>query len=72
MSPELEPLWRVEDAAAFLNVSVGTIRNWTSAHKIPFVRFGGTVRYKPQHIREWIREVPAENNVIRHPSMMVR
>lgn len=40
--------------AAYLGVAVGTVRNWTSARFIPFVKRGGLVRYHRVRIDEWL------------------
>ena len=48
-----EPLWTVEDAAHFLAVSAKTVRAWQYAHRMPFVKIGGTIRFVPDELRRW-------------------
>jgi excisionase family DNA binding protein len=49
-SPWLTPA----QAAAYLSVKLGTIRNWTSAHYIPFSRRGHVVRYHRVALDAWL------------------
>lgn len=44
------------DAAAYLGVAVGTVRNWVSARSIPFVRRGGVVRFHRADLDAWLRQ----------------
>jgi transcriptional repressor of dcmA and dcmR len=36
-----EPLWTLEDVAAFLRVSTATVRRWTNTGALPCYRVGG-------------------------------
>lgn len=49
-----EPLWTADDVARFLGVSSGTVRCWQRAHRLPFIKVGGTVRFPPEEIRRWV------------------
>jgi excisionase family DNA binding protein len=49
-SPWMTP----REAAAYLSVSVGTLRNWTSARFVPFSKRGGIVRYHKDTIDMWL------------------
>ncbi|WP_145269694.1 helix-turn-helix domain-containing protein [Tautonia plasticadhaerens] len=49
-SPWLTP----DEAAAYLRVAPGTIRNWTSAGYIPFSRRGRVVRYHREALDRWL------------------
>jgi excisionase family DNA binding protein len=49
-SPWLTPV----QAAAYLQVALGTLRNWTSARFVPFVRRGRVVRYHRDHLDRWL------------------
>jgi excisionase family DNA binding protein len=51
-SPWMTP----QETAAYLNVSLGTVRNWTSARFIPFSKRGGIVRYHKQAIDKWLAQ----------------
>lgn len=43
-----------EEAAAYLGVAVGTIRNLTSAGRLPFGRRGRIVRYRSEDLDQWL------------------
>ncbi len=49
-SPWMSP----EVTAAYLGIALGTLRNWTSARFIPFVKRGGIVRYHRETIDKWL------------------
>ena len=54
-----EPLFTTQEAARFLNLSPVTLRGYRcgdTPNGPPFVRFGTTVRYRPESLREWIAE----------------
>ena len=48
------PLLSVEDAAAYLQIAVWTLRHWVSDRKIPFVRMGRLVRFRQQDLDAFI------------------
>jgi excisionase family DNA binding protein len=43
-----------EVAAKYLGVALGTLRNWTSARYVPFVRRGRVVRYHRDQLDRWL------------------
>jgi len=43
-----------EDAAEYLGIAIGTLRNWTSARYIPFARRGRVVRYHREQLDKWL------------------
>ena len=43
-----------QEAAAYLGIAVGTLRNWTSAKFVPFARRGRVVRYHRDAIDRWL------------------
>lgn len=47
-----EPLRNIEQAAAWLNIPVNTLRDLVSARAVPFTRPGGTrhVRFAQEHL----------------------
>jgi excisionase family DNA binding protein len=49
-SPWMSP----EETARYLGIALGTLRNWTSARFIPFVKRGGVVRYNRASIDRWL------------------
>lgn len=50
------PWMTAQQAADYLGISVGTLRNWTSAKFIPFSRRGRVVRYHRDMIDKWLAE----------------
>ncbi len=48
------PWLTAEQAASYLGVSVGTVRNWTSARYVPFSRRGRVVRYHRDALDRWL------------------
>jgi excisionase family DNA binding protein len=40
--------------AAYLRIALGTLRNWTSEHFIPYSKRGGVVRYHKETIDRWL------------------
>jgi excisionase family DNA binding protein len=42
------------EAAAYLGISLGTLRNWTSARYVPFARRGRVVRYRRHDLDAWL------------------
>lgn len=49
-SPWLTPI----EAALYLGVALGTLRNWTSARFIPFSKRGRVVRYHRDALDAWL------------------
>lgn len=41
-------------AADYLSISLGTLRNWTSARYVPFARRGRVVRYHREQLDAWL------------------
>lgn len=50
-SPWLTPV----QAAAYLSIALGTLRNWTCAKFVPFARQGRCVRYHRDELDRWLR-----------------
>ena len=48
------PWMTPEQAAEYLGIAVGTLRNWTSARYIPFARRGRVVRYHREQLDLWL------------------
>jgi excisionase family DNA binding protein len=64
-SPWLTP----QEAAAYLNISLGTLRNWTSARYVPFSKRGRVVRYHKDIIDKWLAKgaCAGRANIADHP-----
>ena len=56
-TPIAEPLWDVEDVAAYLRVPVETLYRWRKQRTGPrAARVGRHLRYDPSDVRAWLRE----------------
>ena len=44
-----------DEVAAWLRVKPSTIRKWTCYNRIPYLKIGRKVGYKPSHIEDWIK-----------------
>lgn len=61
----LEPLLTEQDVAEALNVSVATIRRRRLLRQPPhWVKFGASVRYKPETIRRLIAESECKRSAV--------
>jgi len=53
---EVESPWlTIDEAAGYLNLNPGTVRNWVSERRIPCVRRGGVVRLHRHDLDLWLR-----------------
>lgn len=43
------------EAAVYLSIALGTLRNWTSAKYVPHVKRGRVVRYNRAELDDWLR-----------------
>ncbi len=50
-SPWFKPI----EAAEYLGIALGTLRNWTSAHYIPHAKRGRLVRYHRDSLDQWLK-----------------
>lgn len=54
-----EPLWTVADVAdvaAYLVVSERTIRTWQYSQRLPYLKIGGTVRFRRAEVLAWAEQ----------------
>lgn len=56
---ETEGLWTVDELAAHLKLRPKTIRNRVSLKTIPYLKVGGSLRFRPSEIRRWINQETA-------------
>ena len=49
-----EKLWTVAEVAEFLGVTERTVRTWQRSHRLPFLKIGGTVRFRPGDVWDWV------------------
>lgn len=61
LSPEPrldDPLWTLEDLAAYFQVPLGTVRRWRHDRTGPqTVRVGNHVRARPHRVRQYLDEL---------------
>ena len=50
------PLLSVDEAAAYLGVQPGTLRNWLSARRLPYVKVGRLTKLSQPDLDEFIAE----------------
>ncbi|MCE9548357.1 MAG: helix-turn-helix domain-containing protein [Planctomycetia bacterium] len=50
----ISPWMRPQEAASYLGIALGTLRNLTSARVIPFARRGRIVRYHREALDRWL------------------
>lgn len=49
-----ERLWTVADVAEYLGVTERTVRTWQRSQRLPYLKIGGTVRFRLTDVRSWI------------------
>lgn len=49
-----EALWRVQEVAGFLHASASWVYHAAEAGRLPCVRLGGLLRFRPAEIRAWV------------------
>lgn len=49
-------IWRIEDVAEYLQISVKTIYNKTSKSEIPYIKKGKILYFRPEEIESWVLE----------------
>lgn len=53
-TPATTPWLTPTQAAEYLQIALGTLRNLTSQRRIPFSRRGGIVRYRITYLDRWL------------------
>ncbi len=49
-----EPLWTVREVAAFLSMSGSWVYKEAEAGRLPTLRLGAALRFRPEDIRRWV------------------
>lgn len=62
MTNELEPLLTVEDLCVKLRVKKRYVYKLTQEGRIPYVKIGKYLRFRPSEIREWLRTYSAKES----------
>ena len=52
----MENLIGPEAASELLAIELATIYTWVSRRKIPFIKVGGALRFRPSALQEWLRK----------------
>lgn len=50
----MDELWTYADVAEALSVSVRTVKSYVRDEKLPHVKIGRTVRFRPESVQAWI------------------
>lgn len=54
-TPKIDPLWSVEEVAAFLGIPVATLYQWRYRRTGPrAAKVGRHLRYDPADVRAWL------------------
>ena len=58
LGPEalVQGTWDTSTAARYLGCTEGTLRQWTSRRRVPFVKIGRLTRFRQRDLDEWIDE----------------
>ena len=54
-NPNNEPLFTIQDVAAFCRVSTKTVRRWIAARELVATRLGGQWRVLPRDLETFVR-----------------
>ncbi len=49
-------LMNVQQAAEYLGLSVGTMYQWRSQHKVPYIKVGRKVKFKKDQLDQWLAD----------------
>lgn len=49
-------LMDIQQAAEYLGLTVGTMYQWRSQHKIPYIKVGHRVKFKKEQLDQWLAE----------------
>ncbi|MCL5885284.1 MAG: helix-turn-helix domain-containing protein [Deltaproteobacteria bacterium] len=55
-------LWTTKEVAVALQVKEATIRHWVCVGYIPYVKFAGAVRFRPDVLQLWIEGISRHGN----------
>jgi excisionase family DNA binding protein len=69
---EVEALWTVDDLCTILKIARSTAYEWTHQARIPHVKLnGGTVRFRPSEVMEWVNQQRKPGRLSRVPKVEV-
>ena len=52
----MENLIGPEEASEALGIELATIYTWVYRRKIPFLKVGGALRFRPSALQDWLRQ----------------
>ncbi len=64
-----EKLWNVPGLSDFIGVKQPTIRKWVHERRIPFIKVGRCVRFRPSSIERWLKRSSFEGRSNRKPAI---
>jgi excisionase family DNA binding protein len=70
-APVLETLLTVEQVAELLAFKPSTIRAYCEQRKLPHVRIGGQLRFRPSELHEWLEQRSSRPITRRRRSIVV-
>jgi len=62
------PLYTIKDLSDYLKVSPKTLYFWVSGKRIPYIKVGRHVRFKPEEIMEFFESITQSNTGVCHLS----
>lgn len=65
MNAPLEPLWKVADVARCLAMSPSWVYKEAEAGRLPCLRIGAALRFKPDEIRRYLDRQPSQGGPAR-------
>jgi len=51
-----ERLYNTHEIAVYLKISEHTVRSWVKYRRIPFLKIGRCVRFRPNIVERWLKE----------------
>ncbi|OGR54253.1 MAG: hypothetical protein A3I11_07245 [Elusimicrobia bacterium RIFCSPLOWO2_02_FULL_39_32] len=57
-------LLNVEELSEYIGTPVGTLYQWVSQRKIPYVKLGRSTKFDVEKIREWISVNSVEEKIL--------
>ena len=66
-----EKLLNVLGLSDLIGVKKPTIRKWVHERRIPFIKVGRCVRFRPSSIEEWLKRSSFEGRPNRKPSIIL-
>jgi excisionase family DNA binding protein len=52
----MEDLIGPAETAKALGIELATVYTWVTRRKIPFIKVGGALRFRPSALQDWLRQ----------------